>query len=149
MFFKLKILVMILDDQKSVAGHLFSYIWYFFYVLVFRKYNIYIMLNANATIFWSFYVFRRRASQFEITLHKTLSLNDEFNDTRKKVQRGCKPEHYYILKPPFVINLLGFYLSSYIITTSHRWRGSLWCNRMHTTPFCFFWPEIRTHGHKL
>ena len=67
---------------------------------------------------------------------------------RKKVQRGCKPEHY-ILKPPFVINLLGFYLSSYIITTSHRWRGSLWCNRMHTTPFCFFWPETLTHGHKL
>ena len=46
-----------------------------------EKNDIHIVLNANATSFWSFYVFRRRASRFEITLHKTLSLNDEFNDT--------------------------------------------------------------------
>ena len=75
---------------KQCSGDKIQYIWYFFYVLVFRKYNIYIVWNANATSFWSFYVFRRRASRFEITVHKTLSLNDEFNDTTWKKESATR-----------------------------------------------------------
>ena len=81
-----------------------------FYVVAYRKKNICIVLNANATSFSSFYVLRRRASRFEITLHKTLSLNDEFNDTTWKKESATRLQtRATLLKPPFVINLLGFY----------------------------------------
>ena len=122
-----------------------------FYVVAHRK-KIFTSCKMQMRLVFRHFMYlrRRRASRFEITLHKTLSLNDEFNDTTWKKESATRLQtRATLLKPPFVINLLGFYLSSYIITTSHRWRGSLWCNRMHTTPFCFFWPETRTHGHKL
>ena len=75
------------SESSAVMKRFNTYVCFMWWC---QKNNIYIVLNAYRTSFWSFYVFRRRASRFEITLHKTLSLNDEFNDTTWKKESATR-----------------------------------------------------------